>query len=353
MITRDNYEEYFLMYVDEELSPAEKIAVEAFVQLHPDLKDELDLLGSTKLPSEVIAFEDKELLLADSMKTTALDETLLLYVDNELPQAEAKKIETQLASDAILASQHQLLLKTKFDPADVVSYPNKKELYRYTERRIVPVWLRVAAAVLLITGGTALWLNQSPDATGTVAFVTPQKVSTQTTTPSSSTTPQTTTSTTAETPTVKTTSAEVAVATPAKAVDNEKVARRTTKRATTTAPETFSKPHTEVASNTRSNNLPVAHQEEMASLDVAKKIKPALNKTDVTNPPLQAYVSVDATAKTTVPVAAVSLENNDEKSGGSVKGFLRKATRFIERRTGIKAVNDDNELLVGAVAVKL
>jgi hypothetical protein len=32
---------------------------------------------------------------------------------------------------------------------------------------------------------------------------------------------------------------------------------------------------------------------------------------------------------------------------------LRKATRTLERRTGIKAVNDDDELLVGAVALKL
>jgi hypothetical protein len=39
VLTRDNYEEYFLLYVDEELSLEQKAAVDAFVQLHPDLKE--------------------------------------------------------------------------------------------------------------------------------------------------------------------------------------------------------------------------------------------------------------------------------------------------------------------------
>ncbi len=35
------------------------------------------------------------------------------------------------------------------------------------------------------------------------------------------------------------------------------------------------------------------------------------------------------------------------------KGFLRKVSRFIQRNTGIGTVNADNELLVGAMALKL
>ena len=57
MLTRDNYEEYFLLYVDNELTPEQKAAVEAFVLLHPDLKDELDLLCGTRLPAEVLSFD--------------------------------------------------------------------------------------------------------------------------------------------------------------------------------------------------------------------------------------------------------------------------------------------------------
>ena len=38
---------------------------------------------------------------------------------------------------------------------------------------------------------------------------------------------------------------------------------------------------------------------------------------------------------------------------GSVKGFLRKATRLIEKRTGFDPTNENGELLLGVVAVKL
>ena len=46
-------------------------------------------------------------------------------------------------------------------------------------------------------------------------------------------------------------------------------------------------------------------------------------------------------------------QNKDVASNkGSVKGFLRKTTRLIEKRTGIDATND-GELLIGAVAINL
>src|SRR4051812_47606889 len=186
VLTRANYEEYFLLYVDEELTPEAKQAVEAFTALHPDLKEELDLLCSTKLPAEDLCFFNKEDLLADSMKVQAVDENLLLYIDNELPAAASAALESRLKADADLALQHALLQKTKLDKSEVIPYPNKKELYRHTERRLVPVWLRVAAAVVLLAGaGTAAWLtmNGSDSAGPGVAVVTPKSTVPQPATP--------------------------------------------------------------------------------------------------------------------------------------------------------------------------
>src|SRR6476469_4421429 len=159
MITHDNYEELFLLYVDDELTAEQKKAVDDFVQLHPDLKAELDLFCSTRLPAEDFTFEGKVELLADSMKVNTVDESLLLYVDNELPQTERRTVEAQLKNDTAFALQHQLLLQTKLDKTEHIPYPNKKELYRRTERRIAPVWLRIAAAVAVLVSGTAVWMN--------------------------------------------------------------------------------------------------------------------------------------------------------------------------------------------------
>src|SRR5215204_3580459 len=112
-ISRNNYEEHFLLYADNELSLVEKTAVEEFVKSHPDLQHELDQLLQTKLPVETIALEDKEGLFADSMKLNSIGEELLLYIDNELDEKQKKIVEQKLKTDKAFQIQYADLLKTK------------------------------------------------------------------------------------------------------------------------------------------------------------------------------------------------------------------------------------------------
>jgi anti-sigma factor RsiW len=53
-ISRTNYEEFFLLYVDDELSEEQKLEVEQFVALHPDVAAELEMLITTKLPARLL-----------------------------------------------------------------------------------------------------------------------------------------------------------------------------------------------------------------------------------------------------------------------------------------------------------
>ena len=63
-ITTDNYEYYFYQYAEGQLTEAERIEVEAFLQQHPDLADELSLYDpGLKLEPATVAFPDKESLL--------------------------------------------------------------------------------------------------------------------------------------------------------------------------------------------------------------------------------------------------------------------------------------------------
>ncbi|HTJ11205.1 MAG TPA: hypothetical protein VL547_04250 [Dinghuibacter sp.] len=62
-LTRHNYEEYFLLYVDGELAGDDRLAVEAFLQEHPDLGEQMDDLRQTVLsPADDVFTIDKTLL---------------------------------------------------------------------------------------------------------------------------------------------------------------------------------------------------------------------------------------------------------------------------------------------------
>ena len=59
-INRNNYEEYFLLYADNELSADEKNMVEMFVQQNPDLEEEFIMLQQSVVkPDNTIALNDK------------------------------------------------------------------------------------------------------------------------------------------------------------------------------------------------------------------------------------------------------------------------------------------------------
>lgn len=142
MITRNNYEEFFLLYVDGELSAAEKLAVEAFVEGHPDLKEEFDMMLQCRLePEGEEVFLNRDVLLQPS------EETLLLYVDGELDAAGRALVEGTL--DPVRREELAWLQRTVVASDVSVVFPDKERLYR--RRRVVLMpWMSVAAAAVTI-----------------------------------------------------------------------------------------------------------------------------------------------------------------------------------------------------------
>jgi hypothetical protein len=161
MINRDNYEEYFLLYTDNELSVAERIAVEEFVKENPDLRGELIMMQQLKLkPEQNIFFVDKDILFRESGGSTTInhnnyEEYFLLYADNELNADEKEMVDNFVSNNPALRQEFELLLITQVGPDNNIVFPNKEILYKKSERRIVFLpWMRVAvaAAVLLLVG---------------------------------------------------------------------------------------------------------------------------------------------------------------------------------------------------------
>lgn len=121
MINLLNYETFFLLYADGELSPAEQESVLEFVKQHPSLEEEFNLIGRLTLkPGKDLVKMDKSIL-----KKEMLEDLDSLYA---------------------------------FEPDLAITCPNKSALYK-KERGAVIYGFRMfaAAATILFTAGI-VWL---------------------------------------------------------------------------------------------------------------------------------------------------------------------------------------------------
>jgi anti-sigma factor RsiW len=122
-INRDNYEEFFLLYADNELPADQRRAVEEFVEKNADLKEEFRLFKDLHLePDTTISFDNKESLLqpiSQKDETTSLtedEEKLLRFIDLELNAAETNELKGKLAKNPGLQSTLDIYYKTKLQP---------------------------------------------------------------------------------------------------------------------------------------------------------------------------------------------------------------------------------------------
>ena len=161
-VNRNNYEEFFLLYVDQELSDADRKAVEIFVRENPDMQQELSMLQDTRIrPDDSVSYADKEALLRPitndfPVGLANIRELFLLYVDDELDGDERRSVEDFAAKHPQLQHELKLLKQTVIEPDIEVKFERKEELYRKEKDRVVDRfhWIRYAsAAIFLIIAG--------------------------------------------------------------------------------------------------------------------------------------------------------------------------------------------------------
>ena len=379
-ITHHNYEEFFILYMDNELSSDDRRMVEAFVQQHTDLKEELDSLLQYKLePDTDIVFTGKEELLKLNGETPVslanYEEWLLLYIDNELSAPQRKAVEQLAAANPAIQQELELIEKSKLQPATIV-FPYKESLYKREEekRRAVPLrWWRAAAAILLLAIGLTVVIitgNKSTGEKGEVAVkeIKPQQNNTATENaigiPDVSQNPVATVTET-ESPVIKTpientvqknqpapgqykqTNNPVAVST-----NKEKDIKNTP---VNIAPLRNDMPV--VADNTikPSNNLPQPEDNPNFKKDAAN-----MGMANVNDAVKQALTDNNVTSKAAQPSniiqAAVTDDADFAVTGGNKKnklrGFFRKVTRTFEKRTNIDPTDGEDRLLVAGLAFK-
>ena len=181
MINRNNYEEFLLMYVDNELNARERAAVELFVQQNPDLLPELEALQRTVLSADdEILLDDKLGLLKinSSIGIDNYEEYFLLDINGELNAKAKNEVEKFVLQHPKLQEELTLLKQTVLEPKQVV-FEDKQSLYRKEERVVPFAWMRLAAAAAVIGFAVLVWwMLPSGKNNGELANVKPVKENT-------------------------------------------------------------------------------------------------------------------------------------------------------------------------------
>ena len=380
-ISRHNYEEFFLLYVDNELSSEDRRMVEDFVQLHPDLNEELELLSQFKFtPDDDIVFDNKEELLKVNLPAgqaggetpvslNNYEESFLSYIDNELTAGEKAAVEQLVKINPSAKKELDLLLQTKLQPETIV-FANKESLYRKEEKiRSLPVrWWRAAAAILILALGLTAVLvmnNKSIDDVPVAKNPGTPKVS-----PVENKVDQPVQEAMADNnnsiaPANQQASAgkdDKQSAAPAYAQQNNerekenKQAQKVISPANTPLP--VQKEEVLIANNNNkpSNNLPTPENNPYVNGEnpVVAKVNTPNEKTEIKNIP--AVTNQPAPPSNIIQATYTNngeeLVQNDGKKN-KLRGLFRKAARTFEKRTDIDPTDDDNRLLVGGFAIKL
>lgn len=180
IINRHNYEEFFLLYVDHELSAGERKAVETFIRENNDLEEELVMLQQSKLkPDHDVFFENKKSLLKQPSGKALVNEMnyeefFVLYVDGELSEEEKTDVEKFIFQYPHLRLELDLLQQTSLKPDLDIVFEKKEVLYHREEEPVQTImlpWLRFsAAAIILLLAGLLIFKNINNDVPRTLAI---------------------------------------------------------------------------------------------------------------------------------------------------------------------------------------
>ena len=161
-ITLDNYEAFYLDYLEGNLSLVEQKAFEAFLAQHPHLAvegDELPVLIPPALDennqaSLLDVFALQQTIDLSELNTENLDYYLIAKEEGLLSSAQTEELLAWLVAHPSYQVDAALMQQTRFKN-EVLVYPNKNKLVQ-KEARIIPLWWAGAAA---FAAGIALLLT--------------------------------------------------------------------------------------------------------------------------------------------------------------------------------------------------
>lgn len=150
-ITRDNYEIWFLDFLEGRLNRQETDEVRNFMSLHPDLADELENIIPPLFSDPGLLFPGKEKLKKDRFEDQEyLENSIIARMEGDLNETENKSLEVWLIHHPEKRQYVMQFENTRLKPDLNILFPGRERLKK--KSTLIGVWIRVAsiAAVLLM-----------------------------------------------------------------------------------------------------------------------------------------------------------------------------------------------------------
>jgi hypothetical protein len=162
-INRNNYEAYFLDYLEGNLDKNIVDDFIEFLQQNPDLKEELSVTETISVVPENISFNKKNSLYKEKLDSEKeFDRAAIAALEGDISATDKNEFENYLARHPDKERDVLLFGKTKLRPDEKIVFKNKKKLYRRPTAKIVFLWTsRIAAVLILAFALFALFNNKT------------------------------------------------------------------------------------------------------------------------------------------------------------------------------------------------
>ena len=151
-INRNNYESFFMDYLDGIMSPDRVIKLMSFLKENPDLKTELEEFEEINVDPDKKRFESKRTLKkAFLVNDSNFDDLCIASLEGDLTQEEATLFQKWLQQKPLKVREFELYKKTRLIP-EKISFDFKSTLKRRPVSRIFTpkVWGYFSAAASII-----------------------------------------------------------------------------------------------------------------------------------------------------------------------------------------------------------
>ncbi len=149
LVNRNNYESFFLDYIEGRMNDEEKNGLMAFLAENPDLEKELDAFENIQILATPVSFSGKEMLKKSLSGLSGIndknfDQYCIAKMEGDLDKSSSQLFENYLSNHPEKLKEYKLFLKTFLEPDKTIVFSEKQKL---RHRLIKPIKNKLMIAV--------------------------------------------------------------------------------------------------------------------------------------------------------------------------------------------------------------